>query len=73
MPMSKDYPRLRPVEVFPAEQGGEEIFVVHDPSGLASGVLTMSQAVVFLLSLMDGEHSLADIELAFTRQAGDHL
>ncbi len=70
MPASRDYPKLRPVEAFPTNQDGDQMFVVCDPSGLAEGALNMSRAALLLLSLMDGEHSLEDIRRLFAEQVG---
>lgn len=63
-------PRLRPVEAIPTETDGRPVVIVHDPAGLADGSMTVSPAVVFILSLMDGEHTLKDIEKAFAGQFG---
>ncbi len=67
------YPRLRPVEVFPAEQDGRQVLVVHDPSGLALGPLAVSRTALLILSLLDGTHSLEDVQQEFRQQAGQSL
>ena len=73
MPTSKDCPKLRPVEAFPADQDGKEMFVVSDPSGLATGAVSLSRAAMFILSLMDGEHNLDGIRRVFAEQTGQVL
>jgi len=67
------YPRLRPVEVFPSEKDGQQIIVVQDPSGLATGPLVISAAGLLILSLLDGEHGEAEIREAFAAQFGQEL
>ena len=73
MPTARDYPKLRPVEAFPADQDGDQTFVVRDPSGLAEGGMTVSRAALFVLSLMDGQHNLEEIERIFGEQVGQRL
>jgi len=63
------HPRIRPIEVFPAEQEGQSVLVIHDPSGLATGsIVVSSSAVVFIFSLFDGDHSLEGIQRLFREQ-----
>jgi len=70
MPSGNDRPKLRPVEVLPAQQDREVNLLVHDPSGLADGSLVVSPATMLILALMNGEHSLDDIRQVFARQFG---
>ena len=67
------FPRLRPVEVFPAEHEGRQVLVVHDPTGQALGPLAVSPAVLVILSLLDGAHGAEEIQAAFRRQVGRTL
>lgn len=73
MPSSEAYPSLRPVEVLPAEYDGQQVLVVHDPAGQASGTLAISPATLFLLSLLDGKNSPEQIQEAFGKQFGQEL
>jgi MEMO1 family protein len=70
-----DQPKLRPVEAFPVNQGegAGPLFVIRDPAGLADGVVTLSPVAMFILSLMDGQHSLLDIQETFARQSRHRL
>ncbi len=68
-----DNPRLRPVEVFPVDQDGQHLLVVNDPSRLASGSMAISGPALFILSLLDGRHSLDDISRGFAEQFGRPL
>lgn len=70
MAVPPDRPKLRLVEAFPADGEDGDMFVVHDPTGLAEGVLTLSRAAMLILSLMDGERGLDDIQRVFAERAG---
>ena len=48
-----DYLKLRPVEIHPSH-GHPGAFDVTDPSGIATGGMTLSGALMFIASLMDG-------------------
>jgi len=73
MAACENYPPLRPIEILPAEYDGREILVVHDPAGQAVGTMAISPATLFILSLLDGEHSPAQIQEAFDKQFGQAL
>jgi AmmeMemoRadiSam system protein B len=66
------YPKLRPVEARPAQnqQGAIDIF---DRSGISQSVITLSGPAIFIVSRMDGTHSRADIQAAFTLRHGRML
>ncbi|MHC4795776.1 MAG: AmmeMemoRadiSam system protein B, partial [Planctomycetota bacterium] len=68
MPSSRTHPKLRPVEVIPVQEDGQRLLVIHDPAGLAEGSAAMAPATMFVLGLMDGEHSLEAIQQKFTAQ-----
>ncbi len=65
-----DHPKLRPVEAILA--GGEQI-CLRDPEGFAGRLVLVSPAVFYLLTLFDGEHSVLDLQEAFTRRFGELL
>jgi MEMO1 family protein len=69
MPES-DNPRVRWVEVVPTVHDGREAFIVRDPEGLTDQALLVSRDVLFLLSLMDGSRSIADIQAEYMRASG---
>lgn len=55
-------PRLRRVESFPVKQpDGSMVFALRDPEGFAGAVVLPYQAA-FLASLMDGNHTLAELQ-----------
>jgi MEMO1 family protein len=67
----RDNPRLRPVEAFPVEQNGKTLIYLKDPLNFASP-LGISPVGYFILSHFDGQHSLIDIQAAYSKQFG-HL
>jgi len=70
MSPSKDYPKLRPVEVVPVEEDGQRLLVINDPSGLAGGSATVTPATLFILTLLDGEHGPEAIQQECRRRLG---
>ena len=63
-------PRLRAVEAFAATVDGHEVICFRDPSGVTPAVLTVPRAVVEILALFDGHHSLLDIQAELMRRHG---
>jgi MEMO1 family protein len=66
-------PRLRPVEAFPIRMNGEDFVCLQDPQNLAEQPVFLNQTLVFLVSRMDGEHTLRDIQADYFRASGDIL
>ncbi|MDM8004925.1 MAG: AmmeMemoRadiSam system protein B [Phycisphaerae bacterium] len=64
-----DKPKLRRVEAFPVSDGEARrpLYVIRDPCGLAQGLITLSPVAMLILSLMDGENDLLDIQELFAR------
>jgi AmmeMemoRadiSam system protein B len=56
-----DRPRLRPVEAFPIAQDGERAIGLRDPAGFTDQVAVLPRPLLDIVSLFDGEHSLAEI------------
>lgn len=50
-----DRPRLRPLECFPIEHGGQKLLALRDPSLLAEQVTTLPPAAAAVVALLDGE------------------
>ena len=69
--MSGALPPLRKVEVFPVEHGGRRYIALRDPAGYTAAVLMLPVALLEMLSLLDGEHSVADIQAALMRRHGE--
>jgi AmmeMemoRadiSam system protein B len=65
-----EHPRLRPLDAFPAKVTDETRICVRDPLGFTSRVLLVPYPLFFLMTLMDGEHSIRDIQAEFARKFG---
>jgi MEMO1 family protein len=68
-----DCPKLRPVEAFPVDVGGREAMCLRDPTHLTEGVVFVSRQALFILAHFDGNHTILDIQEAYTRQSGQLL
>lgn len=68
-----DYPKLRSVDLFPTEASGERVLCLRDPDQISEKVLFVPQnkATMLLLSLMDGKHSIRDIQAEYMRRFGE--
>jgi AmmeMemoRadiSam system protein B len=67
-----EYPRLRPVEAFPVQEGGKALVCLRDPQRLAQS-LVISPTAYFILCHLDGHHSAVDIQEAYCRKFSDIL
>ena len=65
-----EYPRLRPVEVFPTTLKGQQIFCLRDPMHYTDAIVSVPPQTAAMLDLFDGRHSLLDIQEAFARHFG---
>jgi len=68
--VSIDRPRLRNVEIFPVQSNGRRFLCLRDPQGISPQPLIVSEHAGLLLSYMDGNHSVAEIQAAFVRRFG---
>lgn len=65
-------PRLRrDIEVFPVEQDGRPLIGVRDPAGYTPSVLLLSQPLLAVVALFDGERSIADVQAEIMRRHGE--
>ena len=67
------HPRLRPVEAFPVRMDGQDLVCLQDPQNLAEEPIYLDRFLLFLISRMDGKHSLRDIQADFLRETGEIL
>jgi AmmeMemoRadiSam system protein B len=67
------HPRLRPVEAFPVQMDDQQLVCLRDPESYAEQPLFLNQTMLFLISRMDGNHSLRDIQSDFCRASGEIL
>jgi len=63
-----DYPKLRYIEAFPVEADNLTRIYIRDPLNYAKTPLLVPYQTYFIMTHCDGQHSLADIQAAFTQQ-----
>lgn len=68
-----EYPKLRPIDVSPTVHQGQNLIALRDPLGFNDKVLLIPFHLYFLVSLMDGQHSLLDLQAEFMRKFGQLL
>ncbi|HSF30447.1 MAG TPA: AmmeMemoRadiSam system protein B [Candidatus Tectomicrobia bacterium] len=68
-----DRPKLRPVEAFPVDVGGREAICLRDPTHLIEDAVFVPREALFIVALFDGNHTILDIQEAYTRQSGQLL
>jgi hypothetical protein len=64
-------PRLRAVEAFPVEHEGQRFVALRDAAGYTASVLMLPVQLLELLALLDGQHSLVDIQAEIMRRHGE--
>lgn len=65
--------KLRPIEAIPIESKGESLVALRDPLGISQEVLALPAQFYFVLTLLDGTHSCADIQGAYSQRFGTLL
>jgi len=68
--MSETVPRLRAVESFPVEHEGRSCIALRDPAGYTDAIVLLHGPLLEIVSLFDGEHTVADIQAAVMRRHG---
>lgn len=68
--MDMDFPKLRPIEAIPVR---DNQICLRDPLRISDKLIFIPHNVFFIVSLFDGNHSILDIQAAYTRQFGDLL
>jgi MEMO1 family protein len=68
-----DCPKLRPVEAFPVDVGGRQAICLRDPTHVAEDAVFVPREALFILAHFDGNHTILDIQEAYTRQSGQLL
>jgi hypothetical protein len=66
-----EHPKLRPVEVFPVVSAGREMILLRDAGNLSDRTLVVPARLLSILSLLDGRHSLREIQVEYVRRFGD--
>ena len=68
-----DYPKLRPVNVFPVQMSGQNLICLQDPENISEKSLFISPRAYYVLTLFDGRHSALDIQAEYMRKFGELL
>jgi AmmeMemoRadiSam system protein B len=66
-------PQIRPVEAFPVEVDGRQLICLRDPLYYATESLLVPPPAFFLLTLLDGAHSLVDVQAEWAGRFGTVL
>ncbi|MCS6860331.1 MAG: AmmeMemoRadiSam system protein B [Abditibacteriales bacterium] len=64
------YPKLRPLEAFPVEAQGQRLIGLRDPQGITENVAFIPQQWGILLTLLNGQNSVRDIQTILLRHSG---
>ena len=73
MGMENDLPKLRNIDIFPAEVSGQKVICLRDPLNLSEKVFFIPYPTFFIVRLFDGQHSIVDIQTEFMRRFGELL
>ena len=68
-----DYPKLRPIPIFPVQLSGKTVICLQDPQNVSPKALFLPPPVYFIVSHFDGQHSVVDIQAEYMRRFGDFL
>jgi MEMO1 family protein len=64
-------PRLRALEAFPVQHEGQQCIALRDPAGFTDQIAVLPPLLLDLVSLFDGEHSIAQIQDIMRRRHGE--
>ena len=64
-------PKLRPIDAVAIRDGDRVYVQLYDPSRLSDKVLILPQELMFVLALLDGAHTVRDIQAALMRRFGE--
>jgi len=64
-------PCLRGIEAVPVEHEGERYVALRDPSGYTPSVVMLPPALLEVVALFDGEHSIVDIQAELMQRHGE--
>lgn len=66
-------PKVRPLDAFPLQVEGKEMIGIKDPAGICPTIVFVPPEAFFLITLMDGNNSLRDLQAAYMRKYGTLL
>ena len=68
-----DYPKLRSINIFPVQNSGQTLLCLQDPQNISEKAIYLSTPLYFIVSLLDGQHSILDIQAEYMRRFGEFL
>jgi AmmeMemoRadiSam system protein B len=66
-------PRLRRLDIVPIQHAGDTLFGLRDPSGLAPDTMAVSAGALLIIQLLDGEHSMRQVQTEVARRTGQFV
>jgi len=66
-----EFPKLRELEAFPLSISGRPMIGLRDPMSFSPETLAVPQHFYLLLTLLDGGHSIVDIQAEYMRAGGE--
>jgi AmmeMemoRadiSam system protein B len=66
-----DYPKLRGVNAFSTKIQGQQVVCIQDPQGFSQKAVFLPPPLFFIVSLLDGNHSILDIQAEYMRKYGE--
>jgi len=66
-----DFPKLRHVEAFPMDISGQRLIGLRDPMNFSPEIIAVSPHLYLMLVLMDGRHSIVDMQAEYMRANGE--
>lgn len=66
-------PKLRPVSATAVPGESESRIIISDPARLSPITLSVSEPVILILSMLDGQHTLDEVREGFQKQFGQPL
>jgi AmmeMemoRadiSam system protein B len=68
-----DLPKLRNVNIFPVQASGQNLICLQDPQNISEKALFLPPSLYSIISLLDGHHSILDIQADYMRRFGEFL
>ena len=65
-----EQPRVRLLEVIPFMEGDEKQYLLRDPLRICEETLTVNQMTLFIMTMLDGTHTIPDIQAEINRRTG---
>lgn len=68
-----DYPKLRPIEIFPVEAEGRQLLCLRDALQYVTEPVLIQREIFPILQYFDGQHTILDIQTEYARKTGEIL